>query len=53
MATRKYEHTVQLDSGLIIPASAGVGKVLTSDGSGNATWQAAGVSRAFAMLVGK
>jgi|ERR1035441_5879869 hypothetical protein len=38
--TRRFEATVQLDSGLIIPASAGVGKVLRSDGSGNAAWGA-------------
>ena len=36
---RRFEPTVQLDCGLIIPASAAAGKVLTSDASGNATWQ--------------
>lgn len=40
MAIRKFEYTLQLDSGLLIPASAGEGKVFTSDGSGNGTWQA-------------
>ena len=29
---------LQLNSGLLIPAGAGAGKVLTSDASGNATW---------------
>ncbi len=38
---KRFEPTVQLDSGLIIPASAGAGKLLTSDSSGNATWQPA------------
>lgn len=37
--TEHFESTVQLDSGLIIPASAAVGKVLSSDASGNATWK--------------
>lgn len=37
--TRRLGYTVRLDSGLIIPASAAEGKVLTSDASGNATWQ--------------
>ena len=39
--SRKFKTTVQLDSGLIIPANAALGKVLTSDGSGNAAWAAA------------
>ena len=38
MATRRFEATVQLDNGLIIPASAADGLALQSDGSGNATW---------------
>lgn len=37
--TEHFESTVQLDSGLIIPAGAATNKVLTSDSSGNATWQ--------------
>lgn len=36
--TRRFEANVQLDSGLIIPTGAADGYVLTSDGSGNATW---------------
>lgn len=36
--TKRFEATVRLDSGLLIPASAGTGKVLTSDSSGNGTW---------------
>jgi hypothetical protein len=32
------EQTVQLDSGLLIPASAATGKMLISDASGNASW---------------
>lgn len=39
MPIRHLEYTVQLDNGLIIPASAGAGRVLTSDGSGNAVWK--------------
>lgn len=38
MATKRFEPTVQLDNGLIIPASAGIGLGLTSDASGNGTW---------------
>lgn len=38
MSTRHFEPTVQLDSGLIIPAGAGLGLQLTSDASGDATW---------------
>ena len=36
--TEHFENTVQLDNGLIIPASAALGKVLTSDAEGKATW---------------
>lgn len=36
--TRKFEHVVQLDSGLIIPTSAAKGKRLISDASGVGTW---------------
>jgi hypothetical protein len=36
--TRHFDFTVRLDSGLLIPAGAGTGLVLTSDSSGNATW---------------
>lgn len=39
---RRFKTLVQLDSGLLIPAGAAVGKVLTSDASGNAIWTAAG-----------
>lgn len=46
MATKRYEHTVQLDSGLIVPAGAAAGKVLTSDGSGNLTLQTPATSQA-------
>lgn len=38
--TLRIEDTIQLDSGLLIPASAGAGKYLQSDASGNATWAA-------------
>lgn len=38
MAIRKLEYEVQLDSGLIIPTGAAEGRVLTSDGTGKATW---------------
>src|ERR1700748_2898410 len=37
-AIEHFRETVQVDSARIIPASAGVGKVLSSDASGNATW---------------
>lgn len=40
MNTKRFEPNVQLDGGLIIPSGAGAGDVLTSDASGNATWQA-------------
>jgi hypothetical protein len=36
---RRFKTTVQLDSGLLIPAGAVAGRVLTTDASGNATWQ--------------
>lgn len=39
MANKKFKTTVQLDSGLLIPAGAADQEVLTSDASGNATWQ--------------
>ncbi len=39
MSTRRFEYTVQLDNGLIIPAGAAAGKQLLSDVSGNATWK--------------
>lgn len=38
MSVRHFEPTLQLDSGLIIPAGAGLGLQLTSDASGDATW---------------
>lgn len=37
---RRFKTKVQLDSGLVIPAGAAVGRVLTSDASGNGTWGA-------------
>lgn len=43
-ATQRVLPTLQLDSGLIIPASAGAGKVLTSDASGNAAWATPGAA---------
>lgn len=33
---------LQIDQGVIIPASAAAGRVLTSDASGNGTWQTVG-----------
>ena len=33
-----FEDAVQFDGGVKIPASAGAGKLFTSDGSGNGTW---------------
>lgn len=38
----QFDNTVTLNSNLIIPSFAGSGKVLTSDGSGTATWQTPG-----------
>jgi hypothetical protein len=35
---RRFKTAIQLDSGIIIPAGAAVGKVLASDASGNGTW---------------
>lgn len=37
---RRFGPLVRTDGGLLIPANAGTGKVLTSDAEGNATWQA-------------
>lgn len=33
-----FKDTVELDSGLLIPQSAQAGRLLASDGSGNAAW---------------
>lgn len=38
MTTRRFEPTVQLDSGLVIPTGAAVGLSLMSDASGDAQW---------------
>lgn len=42
---RRYQQTVQLDSGLIIPANAAAGATLQSDAEGHATWQVSGAAR--------
>jgi hypothetical protein len=47
--TRHYGPTVQLDSGLIIPASAGKGKVLMSSSTGAAEWSRKVEERSFAI----
>jgi hypothetical protein len=38
MTTRHYDAKLQPDGGLIIPTGAALGKVLSSDASGNAAW---------------
>lgn len=43
--TKHFEATVQLDSGLIIPASAALGATLQSDATGVAAWQPSGTAR--------
>lgn len=43
--TKHFESVVQLDSGLIIPASAAAGATLQSDATGHATWQVSGTAR--------
>jgi hypothetical protein len=41
LGTKVFNAIVQLNNGLRIPTSAGVGKVLSSDASGNAAWESA------------
>jgi len=40
----EFTNTVTLSGDVVIPAGASSGSVLTSDGSGNATWQSSGGS---------
>lgn len=45
-ANRRFKTKAQLDAGMMLPAGAVAGNVLTSDGSGNGTWQAVATSGA-------
>jgi hypothetical protein len=38
MGVRVFEPKIEAVGGLLVPASAAAGKILTSDASGNATW---------------